>query len=93
MQEKERKERAEVLRSVALALREWRIASGLSQEQLANEGLNRSHVSALESGEIDPKFTTLWRIARILDVRLSVLIRDIEFVYGEDLPGDNKPLK
>lgn len=81
-----------VLRAVALVVREWRVESGLSQEQLANEGgLNRSHVSALESGSIDPKFTTLWRVARILDIRLSVLIRDIELVYGEKHRGDNKP--
>jgi transcriptional regulator with XRE-family HTH domain len=50
-------------------LREFRTKSGLSQEQLAlNAGMDRTYISLLERGLRQPTLSTLFRLARILDV-------------------------
>lgn len=39
-------------------------------------GISRSHLQRIESGETDPRYGDLLRIAAVLDTRVSVLIRD-----------------
>lgn len=62
----------------AIAIRRRRIRRGLSQEQLAHEGIARSHVSDLERGLVDPKLSTIIQLSRILEVRPSVLVAEVE---------------
>ena len=55
---------------------ETRRAAGLSQEQLADRiGMERRSVQRYESGERDPRFTDLVRIADALGVPLADLVR------------------
>ena len=48
---------------------------GLSQDALALEAeIGERTVSRIESGETDPRFTTLQKIADTLDIELKVLM-------------------
>jgi transcriptional regulator with XRE-family HTH domain len=61
------------------AIRELRLAKGLSQEALAAAcGLDRTYVSGVERGERNPSLTNILRLARALDsslVELTALAR------------------
>ncbi|PCI10506.1 MAG: transcriptional regulator [Thiotrichales bacterium] len=59
-------------------LREQRTKAGLSQEKLALEcGLDRTYISLLERGQRQPTLSTLFRLAKILDVDPSVIVQSI----------------
>jgi transcriptional regulator with XRE-family HTH domain len=56
-------------------LRELRRAAGLSQEQLAQRAsLTQTHVSRLERDISAPHYSTIFRLARALDVEPEDLI-------------------
>ncbi len=56
-------------------LREARIASGISQEQLANRaGIHRTHISLIERSRRTVRLETLERLARALDIEPAKLI-------------------
>ncbi len=51
-------------------IRELREAKGWSQEHSADEcGLDRSHMGEIERGEVDPQWTTIFRIIRGLGMK------------------------
>ena len=75
----------------ALALRRRRVRKGLSQEQVAHEGVARSHISDLERGLTDPKLTTILELARILGVRPSKLVADVERQYARLMKSRQPP--
>lgn len=57
------------------ALRAVRTERGLSQEGLAfAAGYDRSYISLLEHGRYSPSLNAIFRLARALDVRPSVLL-------------------
>jgi transcriptional regulator with XRE-family HTH domain len=61
------------------AVVELREEAGLTQEQLAERmGTTFTRVGLLERGETDPKFTTLRRLARGLDIKMTKLAGRIE---------------
>jgi transcriptional regulator with XRE-family HTH domain len=52
---------------------------GLSQEGFALEaGVHRTYVGGIERGERNPSFTSLLRLAAVLEVPPSVIIRAAE---------------
>jgi transcriptional regulator with XRE-family HTH domain len=56
-------------------IRRHRKALGLSQEVLAERaGLHRNYVGFLERGERNPSATTIFVLARALEVRVSDLV-------------------
>ena len=56
-----------------------RVQQGLSQEELAkNAGIARSHLAMIENGKKSASVETLWKIAKALGIKLSVLISLIE---------------
>lgn len=56
-------------------IRRHRKALGLSQEVLAERaGLHRNYVGFLERGERNPSATTLFVLARALEVRVADLV-------------------
>lgn len=56
-------------------LREYRERSDISQEVLALEaGIDRTFVSLLERGKRQPTLTTLFRLAKVLDVSPTTLV-------------------
>ena len=68
-------------KAVGLALREARVATGKSQEQLALEaGLDRTYVSLLERGLKSPTLRTLFKLAGILGVKPSRIVGEAEGV-------------
>lgn len=61
------------------AILELREEAGLTQEQLAERmGTTFTRVGLLERGETDPKFTTLRRLARGLDVKMAKITDRVE---------------
>lgn len=61
------------------ALRELRIAKGLSQEGLAHEaGVDRSYMSLLERGIKSPTLRMVFRLAAILGVTAAELVAKTE---------------
>ena len=46
--------------------------------------LNPGNISRIENGQIEPKFTMLWRIAEALNLPLSGIIRELEEELGEN---------
>lgn len=55
-----------------------RKALGMSQEQLsANSGIDRSHVGFIEQGRRKPTLSTLFKIAKALDVNLEALFKGL----------------
>ena len=65
-------------------LKQTRENKGLSQEQLAfDSGLHRTYISLIERGKRSPSLRTLVRIVSALDLRLSVMIKDVENLARE----------
>ena len=62
-------------------LRQLREERGWSQEQLAQQaGLNRSYLGEVERGNAIPTLTTVSKLARAFDMRLSSMIARCEHV-------------
>lgn len=61
-----------------LRLKEERLKRGWGQRKLAAlVGLPQPHISAIESGEIVPRFDTLIEIVRVLDLDLLLVPRTL----------------
>lgn len=61
-------------------IRRHRNAKGLSQEKLAElAGLNRNYIGFVERAERSPRVTTIFRIARALDLHPGELIREMKW--------------
>jgi len=57
-------------------LREARARKGLSQRELAGlAGIQQSHISKIESGEVDPRISTLMELGRALSLELILVSR------------------
>lgn len=61
-----------------------RTERGVSQEVLSGlAGIARSHLSMIENGSKTANVETLWKIANVLDMRLSELIFIVEEQISE----------
>lgn len=55
-----------------------RNAKGMSQEKLAtNSGIDRSHMGFIEQGRRKPTLSTLFKIAKSLDISLEQLFKGL----------------
>src|SRR5271156_4990714 len=70
---------------VASQLQEFRKKRVLTQQALAGRcGMKQSAISRIEQASYSKwSFSTLWRIAKALDVRIRVVIDDMNDVIGE----------
>lgn len=60
-------------------MRKERVATGLSQEELASRaGLSRNYISLLELNEKSPTVQVLLRICKALEIKASKVIARIE---------------
>lgn len=60
-------------------LRELRTEKGLSQEKLAEYcDLDRTYISLLERGHRQPTITTVFKIAKALEIKASELVKVVE---------------
>lgn len=72
-------------------LRHYWLAMGVSQEGLADLcGLDRTYVSGIERGERNPTVVVLERIAIVLGIPASDLLRDDEIQPTEAKPPSGK---
>lgn len=56
-------------------LREWRAKRKMSQRDLADvSGVSREYIARIELGQHDPTLSTLEKLAKALNVRVSKLI-------------------
>lgn len=74
-----------LLRTYGKVLRGRRRAAGLTQEKLLDEvvprGLeapSRTTISSLENGHEEPKLGMIFKMARVLGIRPSAMLRDVE---------------
>jgi len=66
-------------RQLGAAVAELREQHGLTQADVADRaGLRRSHLAAIERGEVDPTFVTLVRIVRTIPAPLAELFELFE---------------
>jgi transcriptional regulator with XRE-family HTH domain len=71
-------------KAFGIALREIREARDVSQEKLALDcGLDRTHVSLLERGLRSPTVRTLFRLAEVLKITPSELVRRTELLTAK----------
>ena len=64
---------------VGEVIAKYRMKKGLTQEVLSGlSDIGRIHLSAIERGERKPTLETLYRISLALDVKMSVLVMEIE---------------
>jgi transcriptional regulator with XRE-family HTH domain len=64
-----------------MVLRNFRLAAGLSQEQLGLEsGVQRNFISLIETGQNQPTIATVFKLASALNVKPSRLISETEKV-------------
>ena len=74
--------------TVGKVIADFRKKSGISQEVISGlADIGRSHLSAIERGERKPTLETLYRICSALNVRMSVVVRQIE----EEIEKKNTP--
>ena len=67
-----------------LALRAFRLAAGLSQEQLGLEsGVQRNFISLIETGQNQPTITTIFKLASALSIKPSKLVAAAEKLLNE----------
>jgi len=61
-----------------LRIKEARVKRGWGQRELGSQvGLPQPHISAIESGEIVPRFDTLLDLVRVLDLDLLLVPRSL----------------
>jgi transcriptional regulator with XRE-family HTH domain len=62
-----------------LAVRDRRLAAGLSQEALAERcGVDRKSISRVETGAFSPSLDRVWRLADALEVPLEDLVAELD---------------
>jgi transcriptional regulator with XRE-family HTH domain len=67
------------LRAIGAVVREFRERAGHSQERLSADcGFDRTYISRVERGIINPTVSRLWRIADVFEVSFTELAREME---------------
>ena len=68
-------DRSAALKRLGKNIRILRIEREIAQEELATlAGLHRTHMTKIETGQSNPSFLTLCRIARALDAPVAALL-------------------
>lgn len=66
----------ELLKKIGQNIKEVRARKGVSQLMLAGElKADKSNISRLESGRINPKISTLYAVANALEIPLDELVK------------------
>jgi len=79
-------------RAVGVVVRELREQAGRSQERLSNEcGFDRTYISRVERGIINPTVSRLWQIADVLKAPLSHIAKRMELWIVNQERGTKKP--
>src|ERR1700735_553074 len=79
-------------RAIGAVVRELRKRAGHSQERLSGDcGFDRTYISRVERGIINPTVSRLWRIADALKTPLSQLAKRMERWISSQEGGARKP--
>lgn len=66
------------LKNLGINIKSERLRKNLSQERLAElTNISRNSVSLIETGEINPTILKVIDIARVLDVDVNILIKEV----------------
>ena len=66
------------LKNLGINIKSERLRKNLSQERLAElTNISRNSVSLIETGKINPTILTVIDIARVLDVDVNILIKEV----------------
>ena len=66
------------LKNLGINIKSERLRKNLSQERLAElTNISRNSVSLIESGKINPTILKVIDIARVLDVDVNILIKEV----------------
>ena len=80
------------LKAIGAVVREFRGRAGHSQERLSGEcGFDRTYISRVERGIINPTVGRLWQIADALKTPLSQLTKRMELWIVNQERGPKKP--
>jgi transcriptional regulator with XRE-family HTH domain len=72
------------LRAIGAVVRDFRKRAGHSQERLSGDcGFDRTYISRVERGIINPTVSRLWRIAEVLNTPLSQIAAQMELWVNE----------
>jgi len=76
------------MRKIAQIIREARKDKGMTQRELGQKsGLPQSHISKIESGNIDIRLSSLNEIIQLLDLELMFVPRYLKPVIHAMIPG------
>ena len=79
-------------RAIGAVVREFRQRAGHSQERLSGEcGFDRTYISRVERGIINPTVGRLWQIADALETPLSQVAKRMEFWILNEERRPTKP--
>jgi transcriptional regulator with XRE-family HTH domain len=80
-------------KAVGIVVRELRKQAGHSQERLSADcGFDRTYISRLERGILNPTVSRLWTIADVLETPLSKLTGQMElWVADHDRTASRRP--
>ena len=81
MQTRGRRTRSRTLqqRAIGAAVCDSRLRAGVSQEELAAEcGFDRTYISRVERGILNPTAIRLWKIADVLNIPFHQMVRQME---------------
>lgn len=69
------------LKNLGINIKSERLRKNLSQERLAElTNISRNSVSLIETGKINPTILKVIDIARVLDVDVNILIKEVYFI-------------
>ena len=75
------------IRAIGAIVREFRKMAGHSQERLSGEcGFDRTYISRVERGIINPTVGRLWQIADALETPLSQIVKRMERWVADHQP-------
>ena len=73
--------------AIGRVIRHLREEKGTSQEVFSGfAGLARSHLGMIETGDKQPNFETIWRIANAFEIKPHELVKLIEAEIEKDAP-------
>lgn len=74
------------MKAIGAVVREFRKRAGHSQERLSGDcGFDRTYISRVERGIINPTVSRLWKIADALDTPLSQIAKRMElWIVGQE---------
>ncbi len=72
------------------ALSAKRVALALSQRALSNKtGIPQSHISRIEQAEVDLKTSSLVELARVLELEVMLVPRELKGIVAGIIAGDS----